>query len=207
MTRMDRHGWTRLRDAFPRPRHDRVLLLGVRRSAERARLLALGFGDVLGDEAALAEVDARAARIGDRAGMIPGSRTIGPLRLDLTARDAFVAGRKLALHPREFALLWRLADTPGISATREALLREVWHLSHVPETNSLAVHVFRLRAKLTAAGIADLVRTAPEGGYMLAPPTDSAPAPAIPLLTADSRMDDLLAIDAEAGVAIGDLSP
>jgi hypothetical protein len=42
---------------------------------------------------------------------------------------------------------------------------------------------------------------------MLAPPTDSAPAPAIPLLTADSRMDDLLAIDAEAGVAIGDLSP
>jgi two-component system, OmpR family, response regulator len=207
ITRMDRHGWTRLRDAFPRPRHDRVLLLGVGKSAERARLLALGFGDVLGNEAALAEVDARAARIIDRAGMIPGSRAIGALRLDLEMRDGFVAGRKLALHPREFALLWRLADKPGVAATKEALLREVWRLSHVPETNSLAVHVFRLRAKLAAAGVDGLVRTAPEGGYMLAPPIDSAKVPAIPLLTADSRMDDLLAIDADAGVAIGDLSP
>lgn len=207
IARMDRHGWTRLRHAFPRPRHDRVLLLGVGESGERARLLGLGFGDVLGDGISLAEVDARAARIIARVRLVPGSRRIGPLRLDLQARDGFVDERKLALHPREFALLWRLADTPGVAVSKPVLLREVWRLSHLPETNSLAVHVFRLRAKLRAAGLDGLVRTAPAGGYMLAPLAESENARAIPLLTADSHLDDLLAAEAEAGVAIGEVSP
>ena len=207
VARMDRHGWRRLRRAFPRTRHDRVLVLGVAESGERARLLGLGFGDVLGDGATLAEVDARATRIVAHRRMIARWREIGPLRLDLAVRDGFVAGRKLALHPREFALLWRLAGTPGVAITKQILLREVWRLGHVPETNSVAVHVFRLRAKLTAAGLDGLVRTAPEGGYMLEPPIESAEVRAVPLLTADSRLDDLLAAEAEAGVAIGELSP
>ena len=37
----------------------------------------------------------------------------GPLWLDLFHRDASCRGRWLALHPREFALLWRLAPMGG----------------------------------------------------------------------------------------------
>jgi DNA-binding response OmpR family regulator len=195
---MDPHAWTRLHHHYPRPRHDRVLLLGVANSAARARLLEFGFGDVLCDMPALSEVAARAERLAGRAGMLPALRMIGPLRLDLLARDGFVAGRPLAFHPREFALLWRLADTPGVAVTKAALLTEVWRLCHMPDTNSLAVHVFRLRAKLGGAGLDGLVRTAPTGGYMLVPPAESD-LPAIPMLTGDSGLDDLIATEAEIG--------
>jgi DNA-binding response OmpR family regulator len=112
--------------------------------------------------------------------MLPGRREIGPLRLDLLARDGFVASRKLALHPREFALLWRLADAPGTAVAKRVLLAEVWRLGYVPDTNSLAVHVFRLRAKLAGAGLKDLVQTVPEGGYRLVAPQD-APSLTVPL--------------------------
>lgn len=190
---MDGHSWTRLRHAHRETRHDRVLMLGVHDSVERARLLGLGFGDVLGETPALDEVEARAARVAAQAGMLPARRTIGPLTLDLLARDGLVDGRALALHPREFALIWRLADKPGTIVAKRTLLREVWRLWHVPETNSLAVHVFRLRAKLAAAGLADLVQTAPEGGYWLAVPVEGGSGPAIPMLTQDSRSRDLVA--------------
>lgn len=48
-----------------------------------------------------------------------------------------------------------------------------------PETNSLAVHVYRLRAKLASAGLAGIVNTTPNGSYALNLPT-VAPAPPEP---------------------------
>jgi DNA-binding response OmpR family regulator len=126
------------------------------------------------------------------------------LRLDLFARDGFVRDKPLALHPREFALLWRLADTPGIVVAKRVLLTEVWRLCHMPDTNSLAVHVFRLRAKLAAAGLAGLVQTSLSGGYMLAPDHASA-SPAIPLLARDARISDLVVVQSTPEVAIGEL--
>ena len=65
-------------------------------------------------------------------------------------------------------MLWRLSDTPGQRVTRRELLEDVWRLSHDPQTNSVEVHVSRLRAKLAAAGCAQLIATVPEGGYRLA---------------------------------------
>ena len=99
--------------------------------------------------------------------MLPRWRTIGALTLDLFHRDARCKGRWLALHPREFGLLWRLADSPGEIVTRRQLLRDVWRLGHDPETNSVEVHVSRLRAKLAAHGCEGVVLTDPRGGYRL----------------------------------------
>jgi DNA-binding response OmpR family regulator len=99
--------------------------------------------------------------------LLPRCRTVGPLTLDLVHRDAHCCGAWLHLHPREFALLWRLADRPGACVTRAELWRDVWRLRHLPETNSVAVHISRLRAKLAAAGCGSLVETDPVGGYRL----------------------------------------
>lgn len=151
-----------------------ALVLGVADPAERARLLALGVGDVLGINATLAEVDARATRIVGLGDVLPRYRGYGPLQLDLLGRDGFVGGKPLGLHPREFALLWRLLDAPGEQVDKTALLRDVWHLKHVPETNSIAVHASRLRSKLECAGLSGMVRTAPSGGYFIAPPLATA---------------------------------
>lgn len=144
-----------------------VLIFGITGSHERQALLRMGLGDVLGDEFAIDELAARARRVLANATMLPCFRRHGPLRLELLARDGYVDGKRLGLHPREFALAWRLMDEPGQPVDKATLLRDVWRLDHVPETNSLAVHARRLRAKLEIAGLAGFVLTTAGGGYGL----------------------------------------
>lgn len=156
----------------------RLIMLGVEDPAERARLLSLGCAEALSADTGLHELEARTRRVGEMFGMLPRWRDIGALTLDLFHRDARHGSRWLGLHPREFGLLWRLADSPGQRVTRKQLITDVWRLNHEPETNSVEVHVSRLRAKLAGAGCEALVETAPEGGYRLAraaPLTPSAP--------------------------------
>jgi DNA-binding response OmpR family regulator len=145
----------------------RLLMLGIEEPAERAALLTLGCAEALPATVGLRELEARARRVDEMFGMLPRWRSVGPLTLDLFHRDARRGGRWLALHPREFGLLWRLADAPGQRVTRRQLLRDVWRLNHEPETNSVEVHVSRLRGKLADFGCQGLVATDPRGGYRL----------------------------------------
>ena len=148
----------------------RCLFLGVECGVDRARLLEAGAGEALPAAIGLRELALRARRIAAARECLPRRREIGPLTLDLLHRDARSGESWLALHPREFALLWRLAEHPGERVTRARLLRDVWRLDFEPGTNSLEVHVSRLRAKLAAAGIEGLVETDLPGGYRLAAP-------------------------------------
>jgi hypothetical protein len=152
----------------PMCRRRAALVLGVSDPAERAGLLAQGVGDVVGSDATLGEIAARAQRIVRMSAVVPRFRAYASLRLDLLGRDGFVEGKPLGLHPREFALLWRLLEAPGEQVDKAALLRDVWHLSHMPETNSIAVHASRLRRKLACAGLRGLVQTSPSGAYFIA---------------------------------------
>jgi hypothetical protein len=167
----------------PAPLVDRrsLLLVGVAEAGERARLLRLGFGDVMAAGYELPEVEARAEAIADRLVLrsrsLPRLRCVGPVQLDLALREAFVGERPLRLNPREFALLWHLAERPGHAFYRAELMQQVWRLSHVPETNSLAVHVHRLRTKLALAGCGGLVQTDSGGGYLLCPEMLRSPSP------------------------------
>lgn len=160
----------------------RLIMLGVEQPGERASLLTLGCAEALPARTAARELEARTARVNEMFGMLPRWRNVGPLTLDLFHRDAREGARWLALHPREFGLLWRLADNPGGRVTRRQLLEDVWRLRHEPETNSLEVHVSRLRSKLARAGCAHLIETVPEGGYRLArtPDTPFMLAPTTP---------------------------
>jgi len=146
-----------------------VVLIGVEDAAARGGLLADGFGEALTADVELAELEQRTGRVAAMLDTLPRARRHGDLQLELLLRDGWVRGRRLGLFPREFALLWRLAETPGEPVEPGALLSDVWQLSFRPETNSLAVHVCRLRAKLAVAGLADVVRTTERGAYVLAP--------------------------------------
>lgn len=141
------------------------LFVGVESGRERARLLDAGCGDALPATVGLPELAQRARRVAATGAQVPRLRAAGPLVLDLFHRDARAGERWLALHPREFALLWRLAEHPGEAVARATLLREVWRLEFEPGTNSIEVHVSRLRSKLAHAGIRRLVETIPPGGY------------------------------------------
>lgn len=174
----DALAWIRFLTIHGPARRRRFILLDIEDSKERARLLRLGFADVLGRGASLDELEARAVRVAVQTDMLPRFREVGSLRLDLLARDCFAGERAIGLHPREFELLWRLSDEPGRPVSKQALVRDVWRQSFLPETNSLAVHISRLRDKLRQAGQQPLVGTAPAGGYVLrVPPASGLNAP------------------------------
>ena len=145
-----------------------AMALGVDDSTDRAKLLELGIGDALPTNVALVEVANRALRLGENAQAMKRFRNAGPVVLDLFHRDGRIGQQWLGLHPREFALIWRLADAPGQRVTRRELLADVWRLDHDPETNSVEVHISRLRSKLAISNADWLIQTDPDGGYRLA---------------------------------------
>lgn len=53
------------------------------------------------------------------------------------------------------------------------LLADVWRINFDPETNSVAVHVARVRSKLAPFGLTEMLVTHPSGGYLL----DVPPSP------------------------------
>ena len=168
--------WPALLDWRPAYRHNSwremieprwTIAIGVDDSDERARLLADGLGEVLPTNIGPVELAQRALRLGENAESMKRYRAAGPVVLDLFHRDGQIEKQWLGLHPREFALLWRLAETPGERVTRRELLSDVWRIDHDPETNSVEVHISRLRSKLSISRASWLVVTDPKGGYRL----------------------------------------
>ena len=145
----------------------RLIMLGVEEPGERAHLLSAGCAEALPEKTGARELEVRARRVNGLFSMLPRWRTIGPLTLDLFHRDCRQGPDWLGLHPREFGVIWRLADDPGTRITRQQLLQDVWRLDHDPQTNSVEVHVSRLRSKLAHVGCDHLIETTPRGGYRL----------------------------------------
>jgi two-component system, OmpR family, response regulator len=189
--------WSDLGEWRFQPLRRLVLLIGIPDADLRVKLLSTGFGDVMPRQTSLAEIEARALRVVANAEALPRIRQIGTLRLDLFARDGFVSGTQLGLHPREFALAWRLADTPGKAVAKKVLVRDVWRMAFIPDTNSLAVHVFRLRSKLELAGLPGLIKTDPSGGYLLLAPSAAAKARPFMLADSDGQEEAAMALSAE----------
>ncbi len=99
----------------------------------------------------------------------PRRCTVGDLTIDRLTRRVTRGGRRIALLPREYAVLLHLAERAGQTVPRAALLRHVWQRDFDPGTNVVQVQVSRLRARLDAAG-PPMIHTDRGGGYRLSPP-------------------------------------
>ena len=146
---------------------DRTLVTDVSSTEERTRLMSMGVADALSPSTELEEVAVRISRQIISNSKIPRLRRIGPLVLDFFHRDARCGNKWLSLRPREYELLWRLAEASGGRVSREELLRDVWRINHDPGTNRVEVHVSRLRSRLGFFGQEDMICTHPDGGYSL----------------------------------------
>lgn len=91
--------------------------------------------------------------------------TVGTVTLDPVARTATRSGTRIALVPREFALLRYLAERPGRFVSRRELLEQVWSLRFDPGTNVVAVHISNLRAKLDRPFATPMVESCKGLGY------------------------------------------
>ncbi|MEU0486773.1 winged helix-turn-helix domain-containing protein, partial [Streptosporangium sp. NPDC006013] len=99
----------------------------------------------------------------------PGARrvlVVGKVELDVNAYQVTVGGRIIHLPLREFELLHYLMRNAHRTVTREQIMRHVWNSTDTASTNTIAVHVKRLRARL---GDTDdqLIQTVRGVGYRL----------------------------------------
>ena len=73
---------------------------------------------------------------------------IGDLRVDRSARRVQCGAAEVALRPKEFDLIERLARNPGAVVSREQLIDDVWDEHWWGSTKTLDVHINSLRRKL-----------------------------------------------------------
>ena len=102
----------------------------------------------------------------------PRFREAGEMVLDQFHRDGRIDAQWLGLHPREFALLWRLAAQPGERLSDQQLRIEAFRISQCPEPEGISADIARLRGKLAAAGAGHLICTDGDGRYFIEVPPD-----------------------------------
>ncbi|WP_404375076.1 response regulator transcription factor [Kytococcus sedentarius] len=95
-----------------------------------------------------ARVRALLRRREPQAGGAEGGDSAHGLRIDSSARRAWVDGEEVTLTAKEFDLLHILVRDMGRVVSREQLMREAWQTDWVGSTKTLDMHVSGLRKKL-----------------------------------------------------------
>lgn len=147
-----------------------VILLTARASeADRLEGLDLGADDYVTKPFSPRELVARVRAVLRRTqAPDPGPLQVGALRIDAARREVLLAGRAVALTPREFALLLALARAPGRVFSREALRERAFGPDSEALARTVDAHVMNLRRKLGADPAAPvLVETVFGVGYRL----------------------------------------
>ncbi len=131
-----------------------VLLLTARAAeVDRVQGLDLGADDYITKPFGLAELLARVRahlrrrQIGGRLAA-PAPIPFGRFTLDLARRELRGAEGAIRLRPKEYELLAYLAQHPGHTFSRDALLNDVWDISFAGGTRTVDVHVRWLRQKI-----------------------------------------------------------
>lgn len=145
-----------------------LILSALSHVDERIRGLRAGGDDYVTKPYVLAELHARLEAIVRRhEGPRERVLKIGDLEMDLDQRVVRRAGRAILLHPREFRLLEYLMRHAGHVVTRTMLREAVWDYHFHPQTNTLDVHMSRLRQKIDKDFPSAMITTVRGAGYCL----------------------------------------
>lgn len=160
------HGDDVCRSLAERGSTGRVLMLTAAASVEdRVTGLGLGADDYLPKPFAFAELVARVRALARRSQPpLPPLLVHGDLRIDPARRIATRAGDRLALSPKEFAVLELLVAADGAVVSAEELLERAWDQEADPFTQTVKVTISRLRRKI---GDPPLIETVPHVGYRI----------------------------------------
>lgn len=73
---------------------------------------------------------------------------LGGLVMNRATHDCLLYGKKIALTPIEFKILWVLCENQGQVVSSEELFEQVWQEKYLDCNNTVMVHIRRLREKL-----------------------------------------------------------
>jgi DNA-binding response OmpR family regulator len=144
----------------------RVLMLTAASALDdRVGGLGLGADDYLPKPFEFPELVARIRALVRRPGVaLPPTLVCGNLTLDPSERVATRAGNRLALNPKEFAVLEQLLGAQGAVVSSEQLLERVWDEATDPFSQAVKTTISRLRAKL---GDPPVIETVAKSGYRI----------------------------------------
>jgi two-component system response regulator TctD len=121
---------------------------------ERVAGLNLGADDYLAKPFALAELEARLHAVIRRAhGVSTPTVRLGPLEYESSGRLFTVGGRRLALRPKEHAVLEVLLMRMGKVVSKSLLHERVFSLDATTGADVVEIYVHRLRKHLAGSGV------------------------------------------------------
>lgn len=129
-----------------------IMLTAKTSEADKLRGFRLGVDDYVTKPFSLAELAARVravlARSAARGQETGAVLDVGPVRVDMRKREAYLRGELLALTPTEFRLLSVLARRPGQAVSQEELVSEVWGEYRQEGGSALRRYIWFLRQKI-----------------------------------------------------------
>jgi len=141
-----------------------IILTALDQLSIRIDGLNAGADDYLVKPFDLSELTARIGAVVRRYGGNPNPLiAIGPLQIDQAQRAARVNGRVLDLTAREWSILEKLAQHPGVLVSKAQLEDALFAFGAEVESNAVEVYISRLRKKLGG----NLIHTSRGLGYRL----------------------------------------
>jgi DNA-binding response OmpR family regulator len=139
--------------------------------------LEAGADDYVTKPFAFRELRARLQSILRRAsGVASPTLQAGDLVLDIARQEAFRSGEQVSLTNREFQVLEYLMYNRGRVLPRAMIEEHVWGYDYNGISNTVDVHIRRLRRKLDRPGRASIIQTIRNAGYRLVDAPDSTAA-------------------------------
>lgn len=102
----------------------------------------------------------------------PAAIEFGPFLLDPAGREVRINGRRIALSPREFAILELLARRPNEVLSRAEIRERVWDWAFEAASNVIDVHIRSLRRKLAELPGAPTIEAVRGAGYVFRVPAE-----------------------------------
>lgn len=144
-----------------------IILTALDQVSDRIEGLNAGADDYLVKPFDLAELSARIGSVARRYSGNPNPIVRhGPLEIDLAARSIRREGRTIQLTAREWALFEAFITRPGRLLSKAQLEEKLYAFDAEVESNTIEVHVSRLRKKLGPA----IIETERGLGYRLGRP-------------------------------------
>lgn len=144
-----------------------IIMTALDQVSDRIGGLSAGADDYLVKPFDLSELSARIGAVSRRYAGNPNPRIeLGELSVDIAARSLTRAGKPVPLTAREWVLLEAFLQKPGQLLSKPVLEERLYSFDTEVESNTIEVHISRLRKKLGA----DLIVTERGLGYRMAQP-------------------------------------